>query len=54
MKLLSRRIRETTQKYYDVSRSVSEHERAKDAAEKRQRFDELQEYAKLYSRNWMA
>lgn len=54
MKLLSQRIRETTQKYYEVCRSVSEHEQAKDAEEKRKRFDELQEYAKLYSRNWMA
>ena len=52
MKLLSRRIRETTQKYYDVSRSVSEHERAEDAKEKRKRLEELEEYARLYSFNW--
>ena len=52
MKLLSRRIRETTQKYYEVSRSVSEHERAEDAEEKRKHLEELEEYARLYSRNW--
>ena len=54
MKLLSRRIRETTQKYYEVCRSVSEHERAKDAEEKRKHFEELENYARLYSHNWMA
>lgn len=53
MKLLSRRIRETTQKYYEVCRSVSEHERAKDAEEQRRRLEELEKYAGIYSQNWL-
>lgn len=52
MKLLSRRIRETTQKYYDVCRSVSEHERAKDDEEQRMRLEELEKYAQVYSQSW--
>ena len=53
MKLLSRRIRETTQKYYEICRSVSEHERAKDAEEQRRRLEELEKYAGIYSQNWL-
>lgn len=52
MKILSQRIRETTQKYYDVCRSVSEHERAKDEEERRKRLEEMEEYAQLFSRIW--
>ena len=52
LKMLSQRIRETTQKYYDVCRTVSEHERAKDDEERRKRLEEMEEYARLYSCNW--
>ena len=52
LKMLSQRIRETTQKYYDVCRTVSEHERVKDEEERRKRLEEMEEYAKLYSCNW--
>ncbi len=52
LKMLSQRIRETTQKYYDVCRTVSEHERAKDEEERRKRLEEMEEYANLYSHYW--
>lgn len=52
LKMLSQRIRETNQKYYDVCRTVSEHERAKDEEERRKRLEEMEEYAMLYSHYW--
>lgn len=53
MKVLSQRIRETTQKYFDVCRSVSEHEQAKDREEQLERLKEMEEFARLYSETWL-
>ena len=55
MKQLSQRIRETTQAYLGVCRTVSERRRAeqeKDANAQRQRQQELNNYASLYSTFW--
>jgi CRP-like cAMP-binding protein len=51
MKLLSQRIRETTQKYVDVCCTVSKHEEAEnahDAEEKAKRWKDMERYAKDY------
>ncbi len=55
MKQLSQRIRETTQAYLDVCRTVSERRRAeqkKDTEMQRLRQQELNNYASLYSAFW--
>ena len=55
MKQLSQRIRETTQAYLDVCRTVSERRRAeqkKDTEAQRLRQQELNNYASLYSAFW--
>ena len=54
MKLLSQRIRETTQKYLDVCRVISERERAeaaRDAEETKKLFAKLMTFASFYNSN---
>jgi CRP-like cAMP-binding protein len=56
MQQLSARIRETTQAYVDVCRSVSERRRAeseKNLAEQLRFEQEMFNYASLYTANWM-
>ena len=56
MKLLSQRIRETTQKYIDVCRTVSKHEEeqaALDAEEKARLWMDMELYARNYNGFWL-
>ena len=56
MKVLSQRVRETTQKYMDVCRIVNDHEKArlaKNAEEMEKLRMEMEQYAGIYSNNWI-
>lgn len=56
MRQLSHRIRETTQNYVDVCRTVSERERAekeKDLEAKIKARNQMNNYAAFYTMNWM-
>lgn len=56
MKVLSQRVRETTQKYMDVCRIVNDHEKARlaeNAAEMEKLRLEMEQYAGIYSNNWI-
>ena len=56
MKVLSQRVRETTQKYMDVCRIVNDHEKArlaKNAEEMEKLRKEMEQYAGIYSNNWI-
>ena len=56
MKVLSQRVRETTQKYMDVCRIVNDHEKArlaKNAEEMEKLRMEMEQYASIYSNNWI-
>ena len=56
MKVLSQRVRETTQKYMDVCRTINDHEKARLAenAEEMQKLClEMEQYANIYSNNWI-
>ena len=56
MKVLSQRVRETTQKYMDVCRIVNDHEKArlaKNAEEMEKLRMEMGQYASIYSNNWI-
>ena len=55
MKLLSRRIRETTEKYMDICRTFSEQEKAerdKDAEAGKKLRQTMENYAVYYTENW--
>lgn len=56
MKVLSQRVRETTQKYMDVCRVINDHEKArlaKNAEEMEKLRMEMEQYAGIYSNNWI-
>ena len=56
MKVLSQRVRETTQKYMDVCRTINDHEKARlaeNAAEMEKLRLEMEQYAGIYSNNWI-
>ena len=56
MKVLSQRVRETTQKYMDVCRTINDHEKArlaKNAEEMEKLRMEMEQYASIYSNNWI-
>ena len=56
MKVLSQRVRETTQKYMDVCRTINDHEKArlaKNAEEMEKLRMEMEQYAGIYSNNWI-
>ncbi len=56
MKVLSQRVRETTQKYMDVCRVINDHEKArlaKNAEEMEKLRKEMEQYAGIYSNNWI-
>lgn len=56
MKVLSQRVRETTQKYMDVCRVINDHEKArlaKNAEEMEKLRMEMGQYASIYSNNWI-
>ena len=56
MKVLSQRVRETTQKYMDVCRTINDHEKArlaKNAEEMEKLRMEMEQYANIYSNNWI-
>ena len=56
MKVLSQRVRETTQKYMDVCRVINDHEKArlaKNAEEMEKLRMEMEQYASIYSNNWI-
>ena len=56
MKVLSQRVRETTQKYMDVCRMINDHEKArlaKNAEEMEKLRMEMEQYAGIYSNNWI-
>ena len=56
MKVLSQRVRETTQKYMNVCRTINDHEKARlaeNAAEMEKLRLEMEQYAGIYSNNWI-
>lgn len=56
MKVLSQRVRETTQKYMDVCRVINDREKArlaKNAEEMEKLRKEMEQYAGIYSNNWI-
>ena len=56
MKVLSQRVRETTQKYMNVCRTINDHEKArlaKNAEEMEKLRMEMEQYAGIYSNNWI-
>ena len=56
MKVLSQRVRETTQKYMDVCRVINDHEKArlaKNAEEMEKLRMEMEQYAGIYSNHWI-
>ncbi len=56
MKVLSQRVRETTQKYMNVCRTINDHEKArlaKNAEEMEKLRMEMEQYASIYSNNWI-
>ena len=52
MKQLSHRIRETTQKYVDVCRTVNEREQAKDLEERAKLMKDMEAHARFYNNAW--
>ena len=56
MKVLSQRVRETTQKYMDICRVINDREKArlaKNAEEMEKLRMEMEQYAGIYSNNWI-
>lgn len=56
MKVLSQRVRETTQKYMDICRTINDHEKARlaeNAEEMEKLCLEMEQYANIYSNNWI-
>ena len=56
MKVLSQRVRETTQKYMDICRVINDREKArlaKNAEEMEKLRMEMGQYASIYSNNWI-